>query len=132
MTITIKSIERIEEREPARKRPQETKDFVKLLDRCRAQVKLDPKSFTEIPAPVGICSGGYSCAYVAVTFLRMRADGAMTDTITSALLIAAMMLFFAIGRGACIVVGCYVAGSGRSYPRAIYRPAVDPTLSANL
>ena len=80
MTITIKSIERIEEREPARKRPQETKDFVKLLDRCRAQVKLDPRAFTENR----ICmtrSITYSCAYVAVTFLRMRADGAMTDTI---------------------------------------------------
>jgi hypothetical protein len=49
MTITIKSIERIEKPEPARKRPQETQDFVKLLDRCRAQVKLDPKSFTENP-----------------------------------------------------------------------------------
>ena len=49
MTITIKSIERIENGEPARKRQQETKDFVKLLDRCRAQVKLDPRAFTENP-----------------------------------------------------------------------------------
>jgi hypothetical protein len=47
MTITIKSIERIENGEPARKRLQETKDFVKLLDRCRAQVKLDQE-----PSPV--------------------------------------------------------------------------------
>ena len=58
----------------------------------------------------------YSCAYVAVTFLRMRADGAMTDTISSALANCAMVMFF-------VMVAAWVA-----LYEATWAAAVDPTL----